>query len=105
MFFGSRYYILEKRLVIIGIMVLTYCFVINFKMPIFGGTVVSKEFIEVPEVKSLDNRFESRKEDQWIITLESKGVIFEVEVDESEYNVLNKGSSYINPWLLIKSYE
>ena len=74
-------------------------------MPIFGGTVVSKEFIEVPEVKSLGNRFESRKEDQWIITLESKGVIFEVEVDESEYNGLKKGSTYRNPWLLIKSYE
>jgi hypothetical protein len=70
-----------------------------------GGRVISKEFIEVSKGKSLGNRFESRKEDQWLITIESKGVIFEVEVDESEYKVLNKGSSYSNPWLLIKAYE
>ena len=70
-----------------------------------GGRVVSKEFIEVPKEKSLGNRFESRKEEQWLITLESKGVIFEVEVDESEYNGLKTGSSYSNPWLLIKSYD
>lgn len=94
-----------KRLFIIGILLLTYCFVINFNLPILGGKVVSKEFIEVPKGKVLSNRFESRKEDQWLVTVESKGVIFEVEVDESEYKGLKKGSRYSNPWLLIKAYE
>lgn len=94
-----------KRLFLIGILLLTYCFVINFDLPILGGKVISKEFIEVPKGKVLANRFESKKEEQWLITIESKGVIFEVEVDVSEYNGLKKGSTYRNPWLLIKSYE
>lgn len=70
-----------------------------------GGRVVSKEFIELPKEKSLSNRFESKKEDQWLITLESKGVFFEVAVDESEYKGLKKGTNYSNPWLIIKAYE
>lgn len=94
-----------KRLLIIGILLLTYYFVVNFNLPILGGKVISKEFIEVPKGKVLANRFEAKKEEQWLITIESKGVIFEVEVDESEYKGLKKGSKYSNPWLLIKSYE
>lgn len=84
---------------------LTYCFAINFDLPILGGKVISKEFIEVPKGKVLGNRFESKKGEKWLIIIEAKGVIFEVEVDESEYNGLKKGSNYRNPWLLIKSND
>ena len=86
---------MKRLLFLIVSVILTYSFILIDYIPIMSGEVIDKEYVVAPNVKVFQfGKFYAPVDDKWLITLEANGVIFEVEVDKSEYKDAHIGEEY-----------